>query len=158
MRHRAEPIRIVRAGLETTEVIKQYIKRGDKYVRNPLIGENDLGKYITEKTAKFGDENRAFKVYTGPEVEPKDLPKGISSAELLVDINDGQYHKMELKGGFIGIQQSLTDFALRPAIGWAVIETGEQPDKEAIQRYKEFIQFREKQKPVGSDTVKKRKN
>jgi Domain of unknown function (DUF4419) len=123
--------------------------------RNPLIGENNLDKYFTSKTQNWGNGKKAIKTYSGPKVEPKDLTSGISNAELLVD-NNGSYHKMELKAGFFGIQQSPKDFALRPVIGWAVIETDEQPDTEVVERYKKFIKTRNNQKPVVADPPKKK--
>lgn len=134
-----------------------YIKGGGGYVRNPMIGAGDLEKYITEETSKFAGKTRTYKKYSGPKVEPKDLPKGVSSAELLVDYN-GTYHKMELKAGFFGIRQSADDLALRPVIGWAVIQTGEQPEPDVIKRYEEFIKYRNSQVPVASDVRENRKN
>ncbi len=123
--------------------------------RNPLIGEKNLDKYFTEKKAKWGKQDTVIKIYKGPRVEAQDLLSGISNAELLVD-NKGVYHKMELKAGFFGIQQSSKDFALRPVIGWAVIETGEQPDKDVVERYKAFIKTRNSQKPIVIDPPKKK--
>lgn len=129
-----------------------YIK-GHK--RNPLIGVNNLDKLFAEKTQNLGGVKKVVKTYSGPKVEPQDLLEGLSNAELLVD-NNGAFHKMELKAGFFGIQQSPKDFALRPMIGWAVIETGEKPAKDAIERYKTFIKTRNSQKPVVVEPTKKK--
>jgi hypothetical protein len=123
--------------------------------RNPMIGEKNLDKYFTQKAQKWGKRDTIIKNYKGPKVEAQDLLSGISNAELLVD-NNGVFHKMELKAGFFGIQQSPKDFALRPIIGWVVIETGEQPDKEVVERYKTFIKTRNRQKPIVVDPPKKK--
>lgn len=76
----------------------------------------------------MNSNNHAYTVqYKGPKVTFADVPSGVCSVILNIDDN-GTLHKMELKAGFFGIRQNSETKALRPEIGWAVIDTGEKPD------------------------------
>lgn len=137
-----------------------YLKIDEKYARNPILGltTDDLFRYVSKKTARKLEstywkkikkqpappvaiysicegENYRTVQYIGPKVTTDQIPSGISTAILNVDDN-GTFHKMELKAGFMGYRQDSSTMALRPVIGWAVIETGEQPDPEAVARRK----------------------
>ncbi len=129
-----------------------YIKRDETYIRNPILGlkRQDIYKSLTKKALKQrlaadrenmdkegyvpaqlysmceGNKYRSVE-YIGPKVSTDEVPSGISTAILHVNDN-GVYHKMELKSGFVGIRQEENNKALRPVIGWAIIETGEKPD------------------------------
>jgi hypothetical protein len=98
-----------------------YINDSRQFYRNHLIGKPLLMKSDSTKMA-YG-------------IQTKQLPSGISSCELLVD-NFGNLHKFELKAGFFGMRQDSKTLALRPVIGWAVVNTGHQPDPETIKRYR----------------------
>lgn len=130
-----------------------YIRQGEKYIRNPLIGlkMEDLYTIVppSQKDAAINlqdiqpgtafelspvnqydlcDNNHTHTVlYTGPKVTFADVPSGICDVILNIDDN-GNLHKMELKAGFFGIRQNTQTKALRPEIGWAIIDTGEKPD------------------------------
>ncbi len=138
-----------------------YIKEGEEYRRNPLIGlkAEDLYTSVQQKKVKqnvlidgelvstellqpesnywlcAGDTSYPV-VYTGPKVTTDNIPPGISTAILNID-NNGDYHKMELKAGFFGMRQDAATNALRPVIGWAVIETGERPEPDVLKRYED---------------------
>lgn len=72
--------------------------------------------------------------YTGPKVTLADIPPGICEVVLNIN-NNGAFHKMELKAGLLGMRQDADTRALRPTIGWAIIDTGEQPDEAVTKRY-----------------------
>lgn len=138
-----------------------YVKKGDYFERNPILGlkTEDLYSVTPKKTVtrditidgkKVGKTEDAapnfynmcnadeyqWIQYTGPKVTTDEVPSGISTADLNINDN-GVMHKMELKAGFVGFRQDVKSLALRPVIGWAIVETGEQPDMEARKRYEE---------------------
>ena len=138
-----------------------YIKKDGQYRRNPLIGlkAEDLYTFVKQEKVKqnvlidgemvstelllpesgymlCAVDTSYWVYYTGPKVTTDDIPSGISTAILNIN-NNGDYHKMELKAGFFGMRQDIATKALRPVIGWAVIETGERPETEVIKRYED---------------------
>lgn len=94
--------------------------------RNPLIG--------VDMETFFQKGRRGTKVYNGPKIAGGDFATGLSKAEFLLNDN-GQLYKMEFSAGFIGISQDHTTKALRPEMGWAVIDTNQPPSQEAIDLY-----------------------
>ena len=130
-----------------------YISQGEQYIRNPLIGLKMKDLYTVVPPSKKNaaidlqdiqpgtsfefppsnqydlcDNNHTRTVlYTGPKVTFADVPSGVCDVILNIDDN-GNLHKMELKAGFFGIHQNVKTKALRPEIGWAIIDTGEKPD------------------------------
>ncbi len=102
-----------------------YIGGGKEFVKNPMIGKPMLME-LNSSLNHEGIEHEG--------IEPKRLPNGISSCELLVD-NRGKLSQFELKAGFFGMRQDSKTLALRPVIGWAVVNTGRKPDLETIKRY-----------------------
>lgn len=130
-----------------------YIKREGQWLRNPLIGlkTEDLYSFVPQKPTKaatndlfeqlepghyplcLGKETRLVH-YVGPKFTLGDVPPGISEVILNIN-NNGSFHKMELKAGFFGMREDSSTRALRPVIGWAIVDTGEKPDAEVMERY-----------------------
>jgi len=94
--------------------------------RNPLVGV-DIETF-------FQKGRRGTKVYNGPKIAGGDFSSGLSKAEFLLNDN-GRLYKMEFNAGFIGISQDHATKALRPEMGWAVIDTNQPPSKEEIDQY-----------------------
>ncbi len=126
-----------------------YITTAGEWQRNPLIGlkTEQLYTVISKKQHSSSnnqpqghytmctDKEKQVVHYIGPKVTLSDIPPGISEAILNMDDN-GRLLKMELKAGFLGIRQDPGTHALRPVIGWVIVDTGEQPDQEAVEAYK----------------------
>ena len=70
-------------------------------------------------------------------LEFEDLPGALSIADVLID-NYGRFYKYQFVSGFFGIKQDAQSLALRPEIGWAIIDTSEPPDEQMIKLYLEF--------------------
>lgn len=94
--------------------------------RNPLVG--------VDMETFFQKGRKGKRVYSGPKIAGGDFATGLSKAEFLLNDN-GQLYKMEFNAGFIGISQDHTTKALRPEMGWAVIDTNQPPSKEEIEQY-----------------------
>ena len=122
-----------------------YLKMSEAgFVKNPMLSlpTDSLYLFLPEQKEKSqtvsdfnqqrpdhlcdNDVRRKIK-YIGPVIGSENIPMGISSCILNVD-NNGNYLKMELKAGFFGFRQDPLTFALRPEIGWVIIDTGEKPD------------------------------
>jgi Domain of unknown function (DUF4419) len=128
-----------------------YVKQDGAWRRNPLIGLKSTDLYTIISDAKPSsnmkkrgqytlctDTQHWQVLYTGPKVTFADIPSGV--CEVVLHINNyGNMHKMELKAGFFGVRHDPDTRALRPVIGWAIVDTGEKPDQEAVkQRTKKF--------------------
>ncbi len=130
-----------------------YIKKEGVWKKNPLIGLKTADLYTVlpenktiKQTSGFEslptghyelctDQKQLQVHYTGTKVTLADIPPGI--CEVILNINNnGSLHKMELKAGFFGIRQDADTRTLRPTIGWAIIDTGEQPDEAVVKRYR----------------------
>ena len=96
------------------------------FAKNPIIGKSDKELYLVNKDGKI--------TYTGPELELDSFTSGLSKADFLYNDN-GTFYKMEFLGGFIGIEQDEKTLALRPKISWAVVDTGEKPNKKDLENY-----------------------
>ena len=57
---------------------------------------------------------------------------GAQRGVILLDDN-GALSKLQLWAGFLGVEQNPETMALRPLIGWAVINPLEQPSPEEIE-------------------------
>jgi Domain of unknown function (DUF4419) len=132
-----------------------YINQDGKFIRNPLLGIQDFEPYFAMKDIKNTGSQSKHETYSGPKVEPKDLPNGISSAELFLD-NNGVHYALEVKAGFFGIQQE--NVALRPVMSWAVVNTGKKPDAERLKRYQDFLKNRAAQKPLTIEPAAQQKH
>lgn len=83
-------------------VLFPYLKGG---VRNPYVG-------------KWND---GLKEIMGGGPSPADFPSGLSTVSLSWRYLEEIVH-MSLVGGFVGVVQDPTSLALRPGLGWAVLE------------------------------------
>lgn len=102
-------------------------EEGDEIAgRNPLVGV-DIKTFF--KKGRSGK-----KEYMGPKIDGGVFANGLSKAEFLYN-DHGRFYKMTFNAGFIGISQDPATKALRPEMGWAVIDTNEPPSKEAIDLY-----------------------
>lgn len=124
-----------------------YIKDLEKenaWMRNPMIALLDTQLFaVLPKDAPsdgtrgdyFCDNGNSFRIkYIGPVIRFACLPEGVLECMLNID-NNGDLMKMELKTGFFGIRQDLQTMAIRPEIGWAIVDTGEKPDAVTTERY-----------------------
>jgi hypothetical protein len=125
-----------------------YITNGEKLIRNPIIGLKKEALYtdVPKEGLKPGLNNKVYLlceeqskhhvVYIGPKISSDNIPSGVATT--ILNFNDnGVYHKLELIAGFLGMRQDGATKALRPEIGWAIIETGEKPDQDVIKAYED---------------------
>jgi hypothetical protein len=84
---------------------------------------------------------------TNLRAETHNFPSGMCSADLIWN-NNGNYIKMELVSGFMGIRQDSSTLSLRPVISWAVLERKDKPTQDEIETYLEGgdRKFRKSQK------------
>ncbi|NUO02222.1 MAG: DUF4419 domain-containing protein [Saprospiraceae bacterium] len=94
--------------------------------RNPLVGRDIKSFFKKGRSGK--------KEYMGPKIAGSDFATGLSKAGFIFNDN-GRLYKMEFNAGFIGISQDHVTKALRPEMGWAVIDTNQPPSKEEIEQY-----------------------
>jgi len=102
-------------------------EEGDEIAgRNPLVGVDINTFFKKGRTGKLE--------YMGPKIAGSDFANGLSKADFIYNDN-GHMYKMAFNAGFIGISQDHTTKALRPEMGWVVIDTNEPPSKEEIEQY-----------------------
>ncbi len=117
-----------------------YVNKDGKMLRNPLIGINDFSQFIKRKKGENGKE---YVVYQGPMVEPKELPESVVSVPVYMS-NHGKEHTMMVYAGSFGIWQEYHTGAVRPALGWAIVDMHEAPKPEVQKRYNDMMKQQKK--------------
>lgn len=105
-----------------------YVKTGlDSYYKNPVMVGLPEGEYMDRifLKNKKGNYQLTFDQF----------PSGMSRVEVFIN-NLWDYMIFEFYGGFMGIHQNHETLALRPEIGWAIVDTGRKPTQEEIDQYK----------------------
>jgi hypothetical protein len=117
-----------------------YVNQDGKMVRSPLIGIKDFKQFYKNKLSESG---KTIITYYGPMVEPKELPESVMSVP--VYMNDlGDLRTLNVHAGSFGIWQEYNTGALRPGIGWAIVDMHKAPEPEAQKRYDELMEQRKK--------------
>lgn len=125
-----------------------YILKNGEWQKNPILGLKIADLYTVQPENQpvspdappndfyrlCTDQKTLLVDYTGPKVTLADIPPGVFEVILNVN-NNGNFLKMELKAGFFGMRQDSGTQALRPVIGWAIVDTGAQPDPEVMEGY-----------------------
>ena len=103
-----------------------YIISDGHFHRNPWVDRNvDHNECIVQKEITGGN---GF-------IEMGQLPIGLSKADFLLHDPDTHFFKMQLFSGFTGVEQIAQTGAMRPAIGWGVVDTAEAPVEEELRQY-----------------------
>jgi Domain of unknown function (DUF4419) len=103
------------------------------------------GPYICGHISKFfpylkdyrtKESSRKVEHFEHCYITDDDLPSGVSSAPFLWKYYENSF-KMSLKAGFVGCTQDKDTMAVRPKIGWAVVEEDKGLDKQYQRTCKE---------------------
>lgn len=131
-------------------VLEQFIKASngetDKEFWEQIYKNNSVGSgapYITGWILKFFPYLKSGKTYTRSDefdrkVTTGNFPSGISKADFYWLYN-GSIYQMEFLAGFVGVKQDEKTLDLRPEIGWAIKDTGEEGIKGKDEEYKTDI-------------------
>ena len=80
--------------------------------------------------------------YGLPALEISDMPNGIGSADLLVYYM-GPYLDYAMISGFFGVRQDSESLALRPEIGWLIMDKNQKPPQEDIDLFEAWWEEQE---------------